>query len=118
MGLYFYKNHIRAWVAWICKVIEDFTAVPDGNMHAAELGEMLGEDFLHYIACFCYSLFFCVDLGGTYLSSATRMFILFVWMVGVEGNGKYMNRHGIYKTPHKQDEADRWSRLAAQPCGF
>lgn len=52
------------------------------------------------------------------MSSATRMFILFVWMVGVEGNGKYMNRHGIYKTPHKQDEADRWSRLAAQPCGF
>ena len=57
MGLYFYKNHIRAWVAWICKVIEDFTAVPDGNMHAAELGEMLGEEFLDCIACFCYLLF-------------------------------------------------------------
>ena len=106
-GLYFYKNHIRAWVAWIRKVVEDFTAVPDGNMHAAELGEMFREQFLHYIACFCYRCLCNVDLGGAYLSSATRTFILFVWMVSIEEYENYVNRYGIYKHRTRQDEADR-----------
>lgn len=57
MGKYFYKNHIRTGVGWIGKVVEDITAVPNGDMRAAELGEVLGEDFLDYIACLCYSLF-------------------------------------------------------------
>lgn len=96
MGLYFYKNHIRAWVARICKVVEDFTAVPDGNMHAAELGEVFGEEFLDYIACFCY-LLFVAWIGRTHLPSATRMFILFVWMVTIEEYENYVNRHEIYK---------------------
>ena len=62
-------------------------------MHAAELGEVLVEDFLDYIAYFCYLCLLC-GLRGTYLSSATRTFILFVWMVTIEEYENYVDRHG------------------------